>query len=177
MLTQLRLECFKNFKEAEVPLGPLTLLAGTNASGKSNLRDAFRFLHGISRGYTLAEIIGQKFGEGGEPQWRGIRGGTREAAYHGGATFALEIALDTEDDEALFNPVRYRIEVEPGSPGGPRVVSERLYLSATMLFDSHPPENPPSPADAQHLVVRIRPGGRYRKGHVETFISNRPVLS
>ena len=57
LLTNLRLERFKNFKDAELPLGPPTLLVGTNASGKSNLRDAFRFLHGISRGYTLAEII------------------------------------------------------------------------------------------------------------------------
>ena len=65
MLTHLRLERFKNFREADLSLGPLTLLAGTNASGKSNLRDAFRFLHGIAREYTLAEIIGQTNGEGG----------------------------------------------------------------------------------------------------------------
>ncbi|HZP81258.1 MAG TPA: AAA family ATPase [Chthonomonadaceae bacterium] len=60
---------FKNFQKAELTLGPLTLLVGTNASGKSNLRDAFRFLRGISRGYSLAEIIGAKYGEGGELQW------------------------------------------------------------------------------------------------------------
>ncbi|NJM35747.1 MAG: AAA family ATPase [Rhodomicrobium sp.] len=64
MLKKLRLERFKNFKEAELTLGPLTTLVGTNASGKSNIRDAFRFLHGISRGYSLAEIIGEKYVEG-----------------------------------------------------------------------------------------------------------------
>ena len=38
MLTTLRLQSFKNFRDATLGLGPLTLLVGTNASGKSNLR-------------------------------------------------------------------------------------------------------------------------------------------
>ena len=65
MITRLHLKNFKNFRDATLELGPLTVLVGTNASGKSNLRDAFRFIHGMSRGYNLAEIIGEKYGEGG----------------------------------------------------------------------------------------------------------------
>ena len=42
MLKRLRLENFKSFKNAELSLGDLTVLVGTNASGKSNIRDAFR---------------------------------------------------------------------------------------------------------------------------------------
>jgi len=49
MLKKLRLKNFKNFKDAQLILGDLTLLVGANASGKSNLRDALRFLHGIAR--------------------------------------------------------------------------------------------------------------------------------
>jgi AAA15 family ATPase/GTPase len=56
MFKSLRLERFKNFKDAELTLGPLTVLIGANASSKSNIRDAFRFLHGIARGYNLTEI-------------------------------------------------------------------------------------------------------------------------
>ena len=48
MFTSLRLERFKNFKDTELKLGPFTVLIGANASGKSNIRDAFRFLHGIA---------------------------------------------------------------------------------------------------------------------------------
>jgi AAA15 family ATPase/GTPase len=59
MLTKLTLERFKNFKKTELILGPITSLIGTNASVKSNIRDAFRFLHGIGRGYTLPEVIGE----------------------------------------------------------------------------------------------------------------------
>ncbi len=87
MLTSLRLQGFKNFRDATVALGPLTLLVGTNAAGKSNVRDAFRFLHGVARGYSLAEIIGEKWGDGGVLQWRGIRGGIREAAFEGASIF------------------------------------------------------------------------------------------
>ncbi len=89
MFTSLRLERFKNFKDAELKLGPFTVLIGANASGKSNIRDAFRFLHGIARGYSLADIIGEKYGEGGERVWTGIRGGTPEITFAGDASFAL----------------------------------------------------------------------------------------
>ena len=74
MLTSLRLVNFKNFADETLKLGPFTVIVGANASGKSNIRDAFRFLHGIGRGYTLAEIIGGKVGPGGETVWEQIRG-------------------------------------------------------------------------------------------------------
>lgn len=61
-------------QDATLKLGPLTVLIGANAAGKSNLRDAFLFLHGIGRGYTLAEILGEKY-VGGERVWSGTRGG------------------------------------------------------------------------------------------------------
>ena len=60
MITSLRLVDFKNFADETLRAGPFTVIVGTNASGKSNIRDAFRILHGIGRGYTLAEIIGGK---------------------------------------------------------------------------------------------------------------------
>src|SRR5438876_1877607 len=99
MLTKLHLRQFKNFKDARLALGPFTVLVGTNASGKSNVRDAFRFLHGIGRGYNLAEIIGQKWGEEGVLLWRGIRGGIREAAFYGTNHFRLMVKLSVERDQ------------------------------------------------------------------------------
>ena len=93
MIESIRLIDFKNFADATLKLGPLTTLVGANASGKSNVRDAFRFLHGISRGYSLAEIIGEKWGEGGTLQWKGIRGGTREACREGAERFEIQIQL------------------------------------------------------------------------------------
>ncbi len=53
MITSLQLIDFENFANETVRIGPFTVIVGTNASGKSNIRDGFRFLHGIGRGYTL----------------------------------------------------------------------------------------------------------------------------
>ncbi|MBK7761577.1 MAG: ATP-binding protein [Deltaproteobacteria bacterium] len=64
-------------------LGPFTLIVGANATGKSNIRDALRVLHGVGLGYTWAEILGGRYGAGGLLQWRPIRGGVAEAATHG----------------------------------------------------------------------------------------------
>ncbi|OYQ36402.1 hypothetical protein CHU95_03985 [Niveispirillum lacus] len=80
MITRLRLQNFKNFADAELKLGAFTVILGTNASGKSNIRDAFRFLHGIGRGYSLSEIIGGKFGSGGQLEWERMRGAMYEIA-------------------------------------------------------------------------------------------------
>ena len=49
MITSIRLKNFKNFADETLRVGPFTLLVGANASGKSNIRDAFRFLSGIGR--------------------------------------------------------------------------------------------------------------------------------
>ena len=73
MITSLQLKDFKNFADETLCVGPFTVIVGTNASGKSNIRDAFRFLHGIGRGYTLAEIIGGKY-LGGQPEWEAYPG-------------------------------------------------------------------------------------------------------
>src|SRR5579883_934398 len=138
MISSLRLERFKSFKDAELQLGPLTVLIGANASGKSNIRDAFRFLHGIGRGYSLAEIIGEKYGEGGERVWTGIRGGPPEIAFGGGASFALKVEMLLASPSGSLPPVTknqkcerrrydYRIEVElDRKPVTPVVVSERF---------------------------------------------------
>lgn len=180
MITWLHLTNFKNFRDARVELGPLSLVVGTNASGKSNLRDAFRFAHGVSRGYLLAEIIGERWVEGGVLQWRGIRGGSREATLQGQPTFAIEVGYQIDANVSG----EYRIEVEVGGPGeAPRVGKERLQErdvrgEVRVFFDSHPDTHTPDQADVQHIVVRARK--QARKGFIGpaiTVLSNQPVLS
>ena len=53
-------------------------------------------LHGIGRGYKVAEILGEKYAEGGVLVWKGIRGGPREITYQNEETFALTVALQIE---------------------------------------------------------------------------------
>lgn len=179
MITRLHLQNFKNFQDATLHLGPLTILMGTNASGKSNLRDALRFLHGVARGYTLADTMGGKYGAGGELQWRGLRGGTAEAAKHGASTFTLAVELETIGVRPRSQPIAYTytIAVETERNGRPRLIREALYVEGRMLYDSHLKDNPAPQTDLQHLTVRIQAGGDYRRGHVEPFIASQPVLA
>ncbi|VXD21153.1 SMC domain protein [Planktothrix serta PCC 8927] len=145
MLKKIRLERFKNFKEAELTLGNFTILVGTNATGKSNIGDALRFLHGISRGYNLAEILGEKWGQGGFLEWEGIRGGKQNITFQNFPTFAIEVTLyfpeEFECDEAGNLIVKtqdkyeliYRIEVNPGINGKlPKLVEESLYYQKSL---------------------------------------------
>lgn len=126
MLKSLRLENFKSFKNAELSLGDLTVLVGTNASGKSNIRDAFRFLHGISRGYSIAEIIGEKYGEGGVLQWRGIRGGTKEITYCGADSFAIAISFSVHDGDTKYDMGYYiKLKLDDAAPF-PYIALEKL---------------------------------------------------
>ncbi|MFI5455799.1 MAG: AAA family ATPase [Isosphaerales bacterium] len=115
MIDALHLHRFKNLKDATLTLGPFTVLIGANASGKSNIRDAFLSLHGIGRGYSLAEILGEKC-VGGERVWGGIRGGVRELAYFGSGSFELVVALRLPPEGRTVPPVEYRIEVSVAEP-------------------------------------------------------------
>lgn len=49
IISRIKLKNWKNFKEIDVPLRSRTFMVGPNASGKSNLLDAFRFLRDISK--------------------------------------------------------------------------------------------------------------------------------
>lgn len=136
MITRLHLEQFKSFKDAVLEAGPFTLLVGPNASGKSNLRDAFRLLCGLGRGYTLAETLGGKFIEG-QQVWSGVRGGARGLAFRGSDTFALEVSFQKPPSgtETTYQPTTYRIEIDPGANGKePRMLKEKLLVGQEVIF-------------------------------------------
>ena len=183
MFRRLCLQRFKNFQDAVLELGPFSVLVGANASGKSNIRDAFRFLHGIARDYTLAEILGEKWVEGGVLQWRGIRGGTREVCLAGNKTFRLGVELD--EPHPTLPPLRlgrsYGIEVDVGaSPlSHPRVRAEYLRRRYDTVFDSHPAGDPVSEqGEPNHLAVRLRKGGGQRKyGQRLNLLDMKPAIT
>ena len=101
MIKSIRLINFKNFVDETLRVGPFTVIVGANASGKSNVRDAFRFLHGIGRQYTLAEIIGGKYGPGGQREWEPIRGAPNEIARFKPSDFSSHL----NPDSYAFDPV------------------------------------------------------------------------
>ena len=173
MITSLRLVNFKNFADETLRVGPFTVIVGANASGKSNIRDAFRFLHGIGRGYTLAEIIGAKYGVGGQTEWAGIRGAMDEIIRFGQPSFSLEVRM------GVFN---YSITVcnDKTRDGAFRVVMEKLNAGGTVVYTSHPRQGDPvrNQGDDMHLLLRMGKGQTQRKyGHRIMVRPDQPALT
>ncbi|MDT8504925.1 ATP-binding protein [Alcaligenes nematophilus] len=56
MLTEFSLIDFKSFRNAKLSLGPLTVLIGANAAGKSNAIEALRLLSWLAQGARLSTI-------------------------------------------------------------------------------------------------------------------------
>ena len=131
MINSVRMVNFKNFADETLKLGPFTVIVGANASGKSNIRDAFRFLHGIGRGYTLAEILGGKYGPGGQREWAGIRGGTNEIIRYGNSEFSINLQANTEN-----KGWNYTIEAEYDDfrSGGFRATHEELSVAGKIVY-------------------------------------------
>lgn len=133
MITSIRLVNFKNFADETLRVGPFTVIVGANASGKSNIRDAFRFLHGIGRGYTLAEILGGKYGGGGQREWAPIRGAASEVVRFGRPQFSLEVGFELNDTEK-----HYSIEIgyEPAGYSIFQFLKEKLTSNAETVFET-----------------------------------------
>jgi hypothetical protein len=169
MLTALRLRNFKNFEDETLRMGPFTVLVGANASGKSNVRDALRFLHGVGRGYSLADIIGGRYGAGGQEEWPPVRGAIDEIVRFGEDSFRLTVNMKhkwLEDSGGkYFRPWEYDIEIGREAKGSSpfRVSHESLAYAGETTFTSRLDRadvigEEASPTGRRDAAVR-RPGG------------------
>lgn len=159
MLERLRLRDFKSFSDETLQLGPFSVVVGANASGKSNIRDSLRFLHGIGRGYSIADIVGGKYGVGGQVEWEQLRGGTQEIVRFGLPHFHLNATL-------LLGALRveYAIRIGftgPASAGRLGVLGEGLRSGEEMIYLS--------PIEKEHDEVLRRvqigdPSGQHSPG-------------
>lgn len=132
MLSSLGLEHWKSFGEgarSTVPLAPLTLLVGPNASGKSNALDALRFLQGAALDFPLSDVLRGRY-EGQREIWPAIRGGIVEAAHAGRTGFTVKTTWRFDGAD-----VAHTIAVE--CPGDVYVTTERLERDGQALFDTH----------------------------------------
>ena len=91
MITELRLINWKSFDDATLFVDRVTVLIGTNASGKSNALDALLFLERITNGVSLT---GALQGEQGLPA---LRGGLEWVCLGHGQGFSIEARINGED--------------------------------------------------------------------------------
>ncbi len=176
MITSLRLIDFKNFADETLRMGPFTVIVGANASGKSNLRDAFRLLHGIGRGYSLADAVGGRYGAGGQVEWNQIRGAFREIIRFGQSAFRLDVEMNVAGFSSRSSSASGRLwkahySVMAGNDdrkvGTFRTTREKLDLDFAWepIYTSHPPDPDPvrKQDDDEHLLLRMAKKGEQKK--------------
>ena len=93
MIERIVIENFESLRKVDLSLGRMNLFIGANATGKSNVLDAFRLLAGIGRGFTIDEILNGKPKSATSEVWERIRGGTEHACF-AGPDGAGEIAIE-----------------------------------------------------------------------------------
>lgn len=121
-ISRLALKNWKNFKSAETALARRTFLIGPNASGKSNLLDALRFLRDLAgKGlHTAVEL-------------RGGVSSIRCLAARESTNIAIEITLRDDND---IDRWRYHIEFNQDANRVPRIrreMVENLETGATVI--------------------------------------------
>ncbi|WP_067169395.1 AAA family ATPase [Microtetraspora niveoalba] len=152
MITRIEIDGFKSFADFALDVPPFLVLIGTNASGKSNLLDALRFVAAHARGDVYDAVDAVRGDAVGLFRQRGD--GSRADEM----TFALELVLDPDrvwdmPDQplrrALGSRWRYELRVSMGD-NGPRSMETFLPMSRA---DDRWPEQ--AHADPRWVAGRI----------------------
>ena len=113
-VTHLTLENWRNFTHVDVSLQRRVFIAGPNASGKSNLLDAFRFLRDLTTpGGGLEKAVGDR---GGVSKIRCLAARRYPA-------IGLDVTIGDSPDQADW---RYRLSVVQDNQRQPRIKEELI---------------------------------------------------
>jgi len=103
MIRRVRVDGYKSLRNTELELSPLTLIVGSNATGKSNLFDALRLLSRVVTSYSLHEAFTVHRGDPVEA-FSYSEGGLEALLHKETARFTIEV------DVELSQTVRARTE-------------------------------------------------------------------
>lgn len=147
-ITRLRLEKWRNFYEVDVPLQPRVFIVGPNASGKSNLLDAIRFLRDIAS-------VGGGFQEATQ-----IRGGVSKIRALSARRYpevGVEIGIGDGTEAAIWT---YRLKFTQDNQRKPIIADERVEHRGDLVLQR---PNAEDRADRERL----------RQTHLEQISANR----
>lgn len=177
MITYIYINGFKAFKDFEVYLSPLTVIAGTNASGKSNLFDAMSFLSSLAAGMSLPEVMNGKRGEGDE-LFTQYHDGTRALEM----TFKVDLLLKANySDEfkqkgKLDNPrLRYELTIKRNKDV---IGDDRYFIADESLKPILRKDDIWMAALSDHVNNMLMPAGRkiVRKAYLQTKIEGDDLM-
>jgi predicted ATPase len=127
MITHLKLTNWKNFKTVDVDLGKRVFIVGPNASGKSNLLDALRFLRDVAMptGGGLQQAIGDR---GGVSAIRCLA--ARQPSH-------IELSVKLGENAADTDAWSYTLGIAQEQRGNrrPRILFERVFRGNRMILE------------------------------------------
>jgi predicted ATPase len=91
MITEIKLENWKSYEASQLHIDPLSVLIGTNSSGKSNALDALLLLNRAASGSLLTSALQ------GDGVQSALRGGIEWAAKSPGKTFAISVTCKADE--------------------------------------------------------------------------------
>lgn len=167
-ITRLRLKNWRNFVQVDVPLRERVYLIGANASGKSNLLDALRFLRDIAKpdGGGFQKAVKDR---GGVPKIRCL-------AARRDPKVMIEIELaDSPDAPPVW---RYRLEFRSEGKGLQRamVSAEQVENFNTRFSLSRPTTDDLGDADRMTQTALQQTGGNKEFRDIADFFSSLTYL-
>ncbi len=118
MIKELRLTNWKSFEGATLYVDPLTILIGTNASGKSNVLEALLFLKQVAEGAHLNTSMTE------DGKFFGVRGGQDLITTNGASFTKLELVMDSNTNTNI--EYSYSISFESTPIDGIKISEESL---------------------------------------------------
>lgn len=118
MIKELKLTNWKSFEDATLYIDPLTVLIGSNASGKSNCLDALLFLNRVSQGITIFSSIA------GDVNLPALRGGMEWVSRKPEKQFQLLVSISSDNEKQDYH---YSLTVQVNGTKA-EVFSEELTL-------------------------------------------------
>lgn len=109
-------EDFKSFQKAELFLEDISILIGTNASGKSNAIEGIEILSEIATGRDLVTVL-----DGSRNSDSFVRGGSKGCCRFKSTSFGLGCLIDLDEQKDLL----YKIRIKVG---------ERVYVESESLY-------------------------------------------
>ena len=127
MITSVRIQNFKSFRDVEVSLGPFNVLVGPNMSGKSNFFEAFKLLRRICFP-SHPGVAGVQ---------NGFPGGFHEHTWKGGQSNVMAIGLRGDNPDPATGvgaPWDYQLELIADARGAIRILRENVSLEDKQLI-------------------------------------------
>jgi predicted ATPase len=125
--TRLKLLNWMNFSTVDVSLAQRTFLVGPNASGKSNLLSAFRFLRDIARGRGGGFVTAVED--------RGGVASLRSLIARRNSSVEMDVRVSTPNESPGRHAWRYRIVFNADTQKRPILKSEEIWKNEDKLLD------------------------------------------